>query len=135
MSRLSINEQGASTSPNLTSHTPPPPGFDSAPPPGADITRSETPKSTSFNNLAMALGTGLAESMDAGMDDQRNNLAAIPQRTFTPDNYTRQSRHSVSRLMGSSGAGGGKTLIEFEERFKASFFSLLDVLISLRLTS
>ena len=38
---------------------PPPPGFDMRPP-----SRSSTPKTTSFNNLAMALGTGLAECMD-----------------------------------------------------------------------
>jgi len=157
---LSSKEDGGlliTPHPNLTSRTPPPPGFAD----GSNTTtnsnsssittntntiaidRSETPKSTSFNNLAMALGTGLAESMDdsttslfAAQFNATGGLAAnglsattllnqqhhppsslaaaaaarpAPQRIHTPDTYSRQSRHSVSRLAGSSSSvvGGG----------------------------
>lgn len=133
MSRLSISEQqqqqqqdnnNGSSSPTFTSsRTPPPPGFAAAAATADDvghtIDRSDTPntcKSTSFNNLAMALGTGLAECMDdstTAVQQPPSQIqlppGLIPERStsFTPDNYTRQSRHSVSRLMGSNNVGGG----------------------------
>ncbi|KAL3780276.1 hypothetical protein ACHAWO_007053 [Cyclotella atomus] len=93
---LSISENG----PKLTSRTPPPPGFNGA---GLD---SERKKSTSFNNLAMALGTGLAESMENSTSEQQG---LQQQRIPTPsnvDNYTRQSRHLASRLVGGGTNGG-----------------------------
>ncbi|KAL3793761.1 hypothetical protein HJC23_013323 [Cyclotella cryptica] len=100
---LSISEDG----PNLTSRTPPPPGFKSS----AHCIERE--KSTSFNNLAMALGTGLAESMDNSTSDALSQQQGMEQkRAATPsnvDNYTRQSRHLASRLVGganSAGTGG-----------------------------
>ncbi|KAL7548731.1 hypothetical protein ACHAWF_012000 [Thalassiosira exigua] len=125
MARLSLSESGGGRSPNLTSHTPPPPGFDGAAAiSGSNISRSGTPKSTSFNDLAAALGTSLAEGMDQGMDQGMDDPPSSvvdcgdggplgqdhPRRTFTPDGYARQTRHSVSRMMGSGGGattGGG----------------------------
>ena len=95
---LSISEDG----PSLTSRTPPPPGFN-----GSSM-EPEREKSTSFNNLAMALGTGLAESMDNSTSDQQQQHGL--QRMPTPsnvDNYTRQSRHLASRLVGGAAGGSG----------------------------
>ncbi|KAL9186843.1 hypothetical protein ACHAXT_010563 [Thalassiosira profunda] len=98
ISRLSLSDAG---SPNLASKTPPPPGFDAAP--GSRSGTPPTCKTPSFNNLALALGNDLAESMDRGMDNgvSSNEDQSVPKRTFTPDGYARQSRHAVSRLMGS----------------------------------
>mgnify|MGYP001075093223 CR=1 FL=1 len=134
ISRLNINDINKS-------RTPPPPGFDGASSNNVtstiivDRSNSGTPKSTSYNNLAMALGSGLAESMDdstggSGQHGLTTNNALMngggqqqivrpgstmsggiqdmsPGRINTPDAYTRQSRHAVGRLMGS-GSGGGK---------------------------
>ena len=101
MAGLSISEDG----PNLSSRTPPPPGFDRS-------TNTERERSTSFNNLAVALGTGLAESMENSTSDalgQQQQQELQQQRIPTPsnvDNYTRQSRHLASRLVGGSNNGG-----------------------------
>ena len=98
---LSISEDG----PNLTSRTPPPPGFDGS-------ANTERERSTSFNNLAVALGTGLAESMENSTSDtlgQQQQQGLQQPRIPTPsnvDNYTRQSRHLASRLVGGSNNGG-----------------------------
>ena len=142
ISRLNINDINKS-------RTPPPPGFDAnnhnhgvssnnvTATIIVDRSNSGTPKSTSYNNLAMALGSGLAESMDDStggsgqhgltINNALNNLNGggqqqivrpgstmsggiqdiSPGRINTPDAYTRQSRHAVGRLMGS-GSGGGK---------------------------
>ena len=126
-------------------HTPPPPGFVVQPtaiPTEAEAAAPSQTKtsSSSFHNLALALGTGLAESMDDclandpdhpsstttthqypsstdddgttptiimnntdGNDDNNTTkthiLGGLP-RIHTPDTYARQSRHSVSRLVG-----------------------------------
>lgn len=124
LSRLSISEDG----PNLTARTPPPPGFD-APSNNNNrtnrassntTTNAASGKSTSFNNLAMALGTGLAESMEDSTSEQQQQQQQMhsiqeQQRIPTPsnvDNYTRQSRHSVSRLVGGgSGNNVGGALV------------------------
>ncbi|KAL7481287.1 hypothetical protein ACHAW6_006976 [Cyclotella cf. meneghiniana] len=102
---LSISEDGL----NLTSRTPPPPGFKCA---AHSIDRE---KSTSFNNLAMALGTGLAESMDSSTSDGLSQQQGMQQkRAATPsnvDNYTRQSRHLASRLVGGGSSGGTGGLV------------------------
>eukprot|EP00984_Skeletonema_dohrnii_P000610 scaffold192_cov82-Skeletonema_dohrnii-CCMP3373.AAC.1 len=109
---------GNPTSPNLTSFTPPPPGFDTTSATNnknnSSIAAEQQPhrKSPSFNNLAMALGTGLAECMDNSTSDHTNNnnnannmnnntnltTAGLDQM----DNYARQSRHAVTRLIGHS---------------------------------
>lgn len=120
INRLTVSE---------TSKTPPPPGFNNIQPqPQQDIDRSGTPssrcQSTSYNNLKNAIGSGLADSMDdstqlssqqqdlirpsgSGNNGQvvgNNNMS--PGRINTPDTYTRQSRHSVTRLMGSGSVQG-----------------------------
>ncbi len=108
MSRLSITEDG----PNLTSRTPPPPGFNQSNG-GNGAGGSTTSKSTSFNDLARALGTGLAECMDDSTNENNNGnnggISTLQQQSFAlssdVDNYTRQSRHSVNRLVGSGGGG------------------------------
>jgi len=111
MARITISEDGTTPHPNndLTSRTPPPPGFESNTANNANAEqRSDTPntcKSTSFNNLAMAFGTGLAECMDESTSET-TKLQKPPNRIHTPDTYTRQSRHSA-RFMGSSGGGAG----------------------------
>mmetsp|Transcript_9449 Transcript_9449/g.19864 ORF Transcript_9449/g.19864 Transcript_9449/m.19864 type:complete len:1071 (-) Transcript_9449:110-3322(-) len=108
MSRLSIKEDG----PNLTSRTPPPPGFNQSN--GSNGAGGNTTgKSTSFNDLAMALGTGLAECMDDSTNENNNGNnggnSSLQQQSFAlssdVDNYTRQSRHSVNRMVGSGGGG------------------------------
>jgi len=114
---LSISEN----SPNLTARTPPPPGFDGAP----HSIISERGQSSSYNNLARALGTGLAESMENSTSgglistqqqhqQQQHHQQGMQQpRMPTPsnvDNYIRQSRHLASRLVGGGNgeiAGGG----------------------------
>lgn len=107
---LSISEN----SPNLTSRTPPPPGFDGA----HHSTNSEKEKSSSYNNLARALGTGLAESMENSTSDGlvsiQHQQGLQQPRMPTPsnvDNYIRQSRHLASRLVGggNDGVAGGMT--------------------------
>ncbi|KAL7473834.1 hypothetical protein ACHAXS_014408 [Conticribra weissflogii] len=108
MSRLSITEDG----PNLTSRTPPPPGFNQSNG-GNGAVGSTTSKSTSFNDLARALGTGLAECMDDSTNENNNGnnggISSLQQQSFAlssdVDNYTRQSRHSVNRMVGSGGGG------------------------------
>ena len=94
---------------------------------GLNPRQSTACKTTSFNNLAMALGTGLAESMDHSTSDRGNEAArgvapaigvageatsamaamegGAPGRINTPDVYARQSRHAVNRLLGNSGSG------------------------------
>lgn len=121
INRLTVSE---------TSKTPPPPGFNNIQP-QQDVDRSGTPssrcQSTSYNNLKLAFGSGLADSMDdsttqlssqsqqqdlrrpsgSGNNGQvvgNNNMS--PGRINTPDTYTRQSRHSVTRLMGSGSVQG-----------------------------
>eukprot|EP00986_Skeletonema_menzelii_P012196 scaffold6619_cov146-Skeletonema_menzelii.AAC.2 len=104
------------TSPNLTSFTPPPPGFDAASASAASTKSNNIKiatdqeayrKSPSFNNLAMALGTGLAECMDNSTSDNNNGntstaAAANNNGLDSMDNYARQSRHAVTRLIGHS---------------------------------
>eukprot|EP00985_Skeletonema_marinoi_P018868 scaffold10678_cov130-Skeletonema_marinoi.AAC.5 len=110
------NNNGNPTSPNLTSFTPPPPGFDTNNNKNnSTIAAEQQPhrKSPSFNNLAMALGTGLAECMDNSTSDHTNNNNTMNNNmnnntdlTATGldqmDNYARQSRHAVTRLIGHS---------------------------------
>ena len=109
-----------------TSKTPPPPGFNNIQP-QQDVDRSGTPssrcQSTSYNNLKLAFGSGLADSMDdstqlssqqqdlrrpsgSGNNGQVGDNNMSPGRINTPDTYTRQSRHSVTRLMGSGSVQG-----------------------------
>lgn len=98
---------------------PPPPGFERGQ--AAAITHaSATHKTTSFNNLALALGTNLAECMDdsctiAGIATVPNTnhitaaaAAAARQQTMVSDSDThlaRQSRHSVSRIISAKNNG------------------------------
>eukprot|EP00984_Skeletonema_dohrnii_P002185 scaffold749_cov90-Skeletonema_dohrnii-CCMP3373.AAC.10 len=113
------NNNGNPTSPNLTSFTPPPPGFDTAATANnnknnSSIAAEQTPhrKSPSFNNLAMALGTGLAECMDNSTSDHTNHTTMSNNNNMNNtnltagldqmDNYARQSRHAVTRLIGHS---------------------------------
>ena len=123
INRLTVSE---------TSKTPPPPGFNNIQP-QQDVDRSGTPssrcQSTSYNNLKLAFGSGLADSMDdstgggqqlssqsqqqdlrrpsgSGNNGQVGNSNMSPGRINTPDTYTRQSRHSVTRLMGSGSVQG-----------------------------
>ena len=130
ISGLSITDntnqlQDVTSTNSLTSRTPPPPGFDTNSI-GNSIKR---PNSASYNNLAMALGSGLAECMDDSTGgpaavhnmDNNNNIGGQqqqlaqqgnnnkdPNRIHTPDTYTRQSRHNVSRLSGHQHHQGKK---------------------------
>lgn len=127
MNRLSIVDEdgGVSSSnnapPKSTSFTPPPPGFDK-PSSSSAITnnsnnninvaaeQTQQRKSPSFNNLALALGTGLAECMDNSTSETNtsmgsnsntnNNTANHLGGLDSMDNYARQSRHAVTRLIG-----------------------------------
>ena len=127
INRLTVSE---------TSKTPPPPGFNNNIQPQQDIDRSGTPssrcQSTSYTNLKLAIGSGLADSMDYSTGggqplalnqsqqqdlirpsgqvgySSNGNSNMSPGRINTPDTYTRQSRHSVTRLMGSVQGSAGK---------------------------
>ena len=69
------------------------------------ILHGET-RTSSFSNLAAALGTGLAESMeDATRGELKGGALLTDNFFFDPKNdlnYARQSRHAASRLLGTS---------------------------------
>lgn len=85
---------------------PPPPGF------RGENTDSmwkdqETPsRSSSFNNLAAALGSGLAESMDDATNGEHSTKAMLTDNFLSNAakddiSYARHSRHAASRLLGA----------------------------------
>jgi hypothetical protein len=90
---------------------PPPPGFNQeheASGSNRDDNGASTDvdRTSSFSNLAFALGTGLAESMDDAARGEAEARALLTDSFFLdPKNdlsYARHSRHAASRLLGTS---------------------------------
>lgn len=106
--------EGEALRPDGALSAPPPPGFnpdksraDSNPemlwndqqPPGRGHGRT-----SSFNNLAAALGSGLAESMDDATNGEHTKTMLTDSFLFTAKDdisYARHSRHAASRLLGA----------------------------------
>lgn len=80
--------------------------------------RRRNQRTSSFNNIAAALGNGLAESIeDATREDESNNNASgapanltdsffNPSRSNSDITYERHKRHTASRLVGVPGMNG-----------------------------
>ena len=109
--------QGGSMGAAISAH--PPPGFKTDNPrlpSGQGALWSHEPRdakgmggsgnrSNSFTDLAAALGSGLAESMEDATRGEHRGGALLTDNFFNPKDdlsYARQSRHAASRLLGSS---------------------------------
>jgi len=84
---------------------PPPPGFSGE---SVNMWKDQEPpgRTSSFNNLAAALGSGLAESMDDATNGEHATMALLTDNFLSSASkddisYARHSRHAASRLLGA----------------------------------
>lgn len=100
----SASEAPRSAGPALESH---PPGFKSDGAQSAWKEGERRDRSSSFNNLAAALGSGLAESMEDATNGEQATKAMLTDSFLSANtkddniSYARHSRHAASRFIGA----------------------------------